>query len=380
MNIIIVTDTLNLGNGGVGTCVYDLCEAFLKRCNRVLLVGIVSYSNTDDSMLSSLKRMGVELLNIGAKTRKEALMLFPFYVQKLRSYIFNWSRGEKAVCNVHLKMGVLYGAVASLGLSNIRCVETYHNTYHYYHLQCWALSPIIKKYICVSKAAEDEMYKRYKIPTGKAVAVPNGVDRIKIISGVTPIEHNYKSCLVLSVGRLSSEKNLLTPIRAYKEMSGYNFKYLVIGDGPEREKAYDIAKDSDTVRLLGQVSRETVVQYLSQADIVVMPSLWEGRSIFMLEAAAFDLPFILSDVPGLREPFDDKPLDENELYRRTEYGYLVKTSNIEAYRQALAHFIDFPEYHSSMKKCVKEMSINNDINKVAEKYLSIFSQVIKEIL
>ena len=374
MNIIVITDTLDLGGGGVGTCVNDLCMAFAKNNHRILLAGVVDYQYKNDYMIETLCYSGVDVFNIGAKSRSEALLAFPKYVKKLREYMRKWSNNEPAICNVHLKMGVLYGALASVGLNNIKCVETYHNTYHSYHLQCWALSPIIKKYICVSNTAKGEMHQRFKISNNRLIAIPNGIDRNLIRNSVITHKEKTENCLVLSVGRLSPEKNILTAIKAFRDIKEVSFKYIVIGDGPERQEADNLV--TPRVELLGQVSREEVLSYLSIADIVVMPSLWEGRSILMLEAAAFDVPFIISDVPGLREPFDAKPLGQNEPFRRTDFGYLVQTNNIDAYRNALVDFINNREKHEEMRMSIRKMSENNDLSRVVEEYARVFQSVL----
>ena len=376
MNIVVVTDTLDLGSGGVGTCVNDLCLAFRKRGHRVLLVGVVNYDNQNDQLIIGLEKSGVELYNIGAKSRKEALLFFPKYVNKLIIQLRKWTEGKNSICNVHLKMGVLYGAIASVLISNLKCVETYHNTYHYYHLQCWVLSPIIKKYITVSKTAKEEMHNRFKIPNKRVVAIPNGVDRDTIrksVRGAFCLDIQEDEMLVLSVGRLSPEKNLLTTIKAFCDLNEVSFKYVVIGDGPEKSKAEDLT--TDRIKLLGQINRIEVLEYLSKADIVVMPSLWEGRSILMLEAAAFDTPFIISDVPGLREPFKVEPLRKDEVCKRTSFGYLVKTMDVEAYKSALIDYSKNKELHMGMREEVKKMSLENDMSAVADAYIKQFESL-----
>ena len=104
-----------------------------------------------------------------------------------------------------------------------------------------------------------------------------------------------------------------------------------------------------------------------------MPSLWEGRSILQLEAMALDKPMILSDVPALREVFDEKGLMENETWRRCAWGYLVQTNNTERYRVAAKDFMVRTALDKNlMAECVKAASLENDMKAVAEEYKNVY--------
>lgn len=50
------------------------------------------------------------------------------------------------------------------------------------------------------------------------------------------------------------------------------------------------------------------LRQISNADMIVMPSLWEGLSIFQLEALALGCPMMLSDISAFRQIFMKKNL------------------------------------------------------------------------
>lgn len=377
MNVAIITDGLSLSaGGGVGTCIFDLCSGFVDSYKdlNVYLIGIIGSSDNSDPLTDILKSKGVHVIGVNAKNRREALQHLPKYANRLRSFLKEISRHEKTICNLHLKLGVLAGVLAGIGIRNIRFVETYHNTYHHYFLQCKALQPFITRYICVSSAAEKEMRRRFHTPKKKLIAIPNGVNRSEILSHSRSQARSLDGMItIISVGRLSYEKNLTTSLEAIVQMDSHQFRYLIIGDGPQRDTIYRLAAQKDNIEYLGLLQRSEVLEHLSASDLVIIPSLWEGRSIFMLEAAAFGLPFILSDCPGLREPFNEKELLKDETMRVCRFGYLVKTNDITAYQQAIQHFIDHPELHDEMKKSVTAMSISNDISAVISRYYQVFT-------
>ena len=378
MNIVVITDGIELSKGGgVGTCIYDLCDAFLKN-NKVYLIGIAG-SSVEDGLRIDLERKGVNCIDLGAHSRKEALIKFGKYQKKLRAIVKDISYDEKTIVNLHLKLGVLYGVLSTMNLRNIVRVETYHNTYHHYQLQCWTLAPFIKHYVCVSSTAKEEMHKRFFIPYKKLTAIPNGVNREKLREQVNVEKDDYqgsKTALrILSVGRLSEEKNLLTSIKAFSAVKNPAFRYIVVGDGPQMEDAQKIATEHSQIILRGQLPRNEVMREIAAADVICMPSLWEGRSIFMLEAAAFDKPFILSDVPGLREPFNVQPLCD-EHYRKCEFGFLVETNNRNAYIDVANEIIKDIGMLDAMRNSVRKMSVENDMKKVSEQYLELFKNIV----
>ncbi len=372
MRVVVIVDSLNLsGSGGVGTCVNDLCIGFqaAQVISNVYLIGIVG-NKQEDPLVRDLKKNGVKIYSLGARTRKDAITHLPIYAKQLRSIVKGIAKDELTVCNLHLKLGVLIGTAATIGLSNIRRIETYHNTYHHYWFQCSLLRPFIAKYICVSSAAKEEMRTRFCIPEKKLVAIPNGVSRAALREKVYNIETKSTSFPnILTVGRLSYEKNILLAAKAIVNMGMNDFRYIIVGDGPQHDELINIISSSDNIEYRGALPREDVLSLLCASDVVLIPSLWEGRSIFMLEAAAFDKPFILSDCPGLREPFGEPELGDNENIRVCKFGYLVKTNEIDGYQVAIRHFIDHPELHLEMASAVREMSLNNDISTVISKYI-----------
>ena len=373
MKVIQVIDSFETG-GGVNSFVYDMCFALKEIGCDVSLVGIMDSGYDGNPLIDELRHQGVRVECLGAKSKKDAIL---FHIRGLRKIISSIADNNKTICNLHLKLSVLMGVLATIHLKNVKCVETYHNTYHHYHVQCWFCSPFIKKYITVSEKAKEEMHSRFRISSGRIIAIPNGVSRDTIrkkAAGKTQ-KPNDDVIRLVSVGRMSYEKNFSTPVSAYKTMCCEKVKYLLVGDGPQKSVICDLSKDNPYIAFLGSLPREEALQTLATADIVVLPSLWEGRSILQLEAMALDKPMVLSDVPGLREPFHESALGSNELFRVCKFGYLVHTKRTESYRAALNDFInnrkrDFSSY-------ISEVSKENDISITAQKYMQQYNELFK---
>jgi glycosyltransferase involved in cell wall biosynthesis len=94
-------------------------------------------------------------------------------------------------------------------------------------------------------------------------------------------------------------------------------KFLVAGDGPEREELEKEAKNlriEDFVQFLGRIPHDAMLNLLSQTDIYVSTSLHDGTSVSLLEALGSGAFPVVTDIPSNREWISDG-----------ENGFLVPT-------------------------------------------------------
>lgn len=371
MKVIQITD--HNGSGGVNSFVYDLCKAQKKLGNEVLFISLIRSNAPSSTELEELKGLGIKILCLNAQSKKDAVL---HHVGHLKRVVQKFSKGESCIVNLHLKLSVLMGVLACDNMKNVRIVETYHNTYHHYELQYALMHPWIRHYIAISHTCGLEMKRRFLTKDSQMTVIPNGIDR-EAIRELALKDHvrKHKGILLMTVGRLNYEKNIKVPVEALAAVCNENLRYRVIGDGPQMEEIKNAAAGNPYIEFTGQIPREEVLKNLAEADIVIMPSLWEGRSILQLEAMSLDRPLMLSDVPGLREVFNEKPLDKDELFRRCSWGYLVRTSDKESYCKAAGDFTKNRNLSTNMSNQIKETSLENDMNSVAEKYQEVYEKV-----
>ena len=371
MKVIQLVDKLS-PSGGVPSFAYDLCFALKEAGCDITLIGILNNDSEKKAPYEELKSAGIDVVELDAPSKKKAIIN---YIPKLREIIKSIAEDETTILNMHLKLSVLMGCIASIGLRNIKCVETYHNTYLNYHLQFNLMRPFIKKYITVSETSRLELINEFHASENKVIAAPNGVDREKLraMAG-KPERHDYLS--IVSVGRLSYEKNFAVSVEALASICSPSIRYTMIGDGPDREKVDAARHGNNNIVLIGSLPRNEVLKHLASADIVIMPSLWEGRSILQMEAMAFGVPLIISDVPGLREPLGENELKEGELYRQCEFGFIVSTNMITAYSRALQEMLNNKSFLEHARAYINSKSIEIDMKSTIDKYLSAYNSVI----
>ena len=172
----------------------------------------------------------------------------------------------------------------------------------------WAGARWTDTIVCVS-AAEYLRGRSARISATYQVA-RNGIDVEAIAAVAGDGRQQVRAALHLTaddrvavcVGRLTRQKGQDVLLAAWPQVSGVPGKRLVIvGDGPDASALHAQADGDDTVRFTGGVDRTTALAWLTAADIVVVPSRWEGMALVPLEALAAGTPVVASDVTGVAE-------------------------------------------------------------------------------
>jgi len=116
--------------------------------------------------------------------------------------------------------------------------------------------------------------------------------------------------VLVTIGRLSREKAQGDLIAALNELrrnrNAENFKLLIVGDGPDRDRLEQAVRDADLVERVVFVGHlNDVHAYYSLADVVVVPSHSEGSPNVVLEAMAAGKPIVATKVGGIPELVTD---------------------------------------------------------------------------
>jgi glycosyltransferase involved in cell wall biosynthesis len=114
--------------------------------------------------------------------------------------------------------------------------------------------------------------------------------------------------LALFIARFTLQKQPLAMIEAFRRAAPEvgNLQLLMVGDGELKEQAVALVREYELEgRIIFQPFRQDVPDVLAAADIFVLPSLWEGLPIGLLEAMAMCKAVIASDVDGTVEVVKD---------------------------------------------------------------------------
>lgn len=112
-----------------------------------------------------------------------------------------------------------------------------------------------------------------------------------------------KDFIVLFSGKMISRKEPLLLLRAAGKLAGHeNFKVIMLGEGPLKKEAMELAEKvlPGRVSFPGFVNQSELGRYYAASDLFVLPSNHETWGLVVNEAMQFGLPVIVSDQVGCR--------------------------------------------------------------------------------
>jgi len=189
---------------------------------------------------------------------------------------------------------------------------------------------------------------RKVIPSFRSVVVNNGIDRkrfnpnreLKDVRAELGIPAD--KFLVLFMARFTGHKQPLTLIRAFQKALQKNpdMVLLMVGDGDEKEQAKQLLKALNLEKdVILHPFRHDVPDVLAAADLYVLPSLWEGLPIGLLEAMSMGKAVVATQVDGTKEVV---------LHR--ENGLLTEPGNIDELANAIVKVATEPSLRDQFRQ------------------------------
>ena len=132
------------------------------------------------------------------------------------------------------------------------------------------------------------------IPNGAYVEKSEKTDKL-IAFGLTPQKY------IVSVSRLIRLKGIQYLIEAFKNIKDKDIKLAIVGDGEYMNNLEKMAEGDPRIIFCGNQSGEALSELYSHAKLFVQSSEMEGLSISLLEAMAYKLPMVISDISANRE-------------------------------------------------------------------------------
>jgi glycosyltransferase involved in cell wall biosynthesis len=300
LKVVFITGALSFG--GLERVVINLCRNLDSRRFKAVVICLKNRGE----LANELEEAGIEVICLDANRHR----LFKY---------FNWVRLAKiihtqrpAVIHTHNTAAFIDAAMAYSIAPGCGFIHTDHNrnfpdSLRYMFAERLA-SYLSYRIIAVSEENKENLIRYEKISRRKIEIINNGIDQEKfnLTIDVDAAKNNLGVAdfdfLIGTVAVLRQEKGLNFFIKAIPMVleKHPNTGFVIIGDGPLRDELEKIA-DNVGVRnnLVFLGSRTDVPELLQLFDIFVLPSLWEGLPMSLLEAMAAGKCILASNVGGI---------------------------------------------------------------------------------
>ena len=177
---------------------------------------------------------------------------------------------------------------------------------------------------------------------------------------------------ILSVGRLDWAKGYEFALDAVARVckAGISLEYTILGEGPYEEALIFAARQNNLlqtgiVRFMGAVSRESVLQYYLEADVMLHSAVEEGFCNAVIEAQAMELPVVTSDAGGLPENVEDGVT-----------GFVVPRRDPDAMAQKLIQLALDPKLCRQLGRAGREHVLKHfDISNQVGEFVSLYESL-----
>jgi len=259
-------------------------------------------------LLQEARHLGVELRTVPQLRGAQGWARLPALVQQIR-------RERAAVFHAHLtwplacRMGLLGAALARVP-AVVATAQLFVDLppSGWTTMQHRVVSACVDRYLAVSRQVAAQLRERFGVRADKITQVPNAVALDRFPRAVSPAPARPTDPAVphtvLTVARLDPQKGLHDLVAAAALVP--EARVMVVGEGPERPALEtEIARLGlgDRVHLLG--FRSDVPDLLAASDLFVLPSLFEGLPLSILEAMAAGKPVVATAIGGNDEAVVD---------------------------------------------------------------------------
>ncbi|MFP7607436.1 glycosyltransferase [Serratia quinivorans] len=223
-------------------------------------------------------------------------------------------------------------------------------------------TPFTDAIICVSQHEKDSAI-RFGLPEKKLKVVHNGVSiGVSAPELVNPYQPNVIN--ILFVGRFDYQKGFDILLDAMIQLKGKPIVLTAIGSAVHGEEP---PKGMPKISYTGWLNGDELAPYFTYADVLVMPSRWEGFAMVALEAMSYGVPVLASNCSSFPEMI--------------EHGYSGLLFESES-TNSLVHYLADTDRetwkklgNNARKVFLEKYTAKKMIDKTQEIYTSLFSDL-----
>jgi len=242
----------------------------------------------------------------------------------------------------------------------------------------WGLSAFTDAFICVSASVRDELEAALPNLSAPRFVIDNGIPTYAVsperfqqlrVENRKRYGISENAFVIGIVARLQWQKGVERLIQAFSSLrqTPSPLYLLIVGDGPDRSRLERLAREksiTDRCVFTGYCSN-TEAMYPTM-DLFVLPSLWEGLPLTVLEAWNAGIPVVAANVSGTRDVIEDNI-----------NGYLAENSTegiTQAIQRALTSTSQFP---AIIQNATESLNERFSVERMVQQTAAVYSQVVE---
>jgi len=307
---LLVQVVWTLDRAGAERMVLDLCRSLLNEY-RVEVIAL----GGGGSMEAEYKAAGIRVsLAPATKTGPDRRKLVDWL-------ILRWSEHKPDIVHTHLGADVWAGfACRKLRIPQVITAHSHEPGLSLpVRLLRWQAYRGASHVVSVSGSVRKMVTRQYGVSSPRQSIIHIGIDLSRFIPRDAHLAGDVPR--LITVGRLLEDKGQAVLLEALSTIRR-PWKIEIIGDGPERislQRKAEMLGIMPRVNFTGSVS--DVPERLRRSDLFLLASRHEGQAIAVLEAAATQVPVLVSDLTVFQETFPPDtlafaPVDDTEAWSK----------------------------------------------------------------
>ncbi|HVG38678.1 MAG TPA: N-acetyl-alpha-D-glucosaminyl L-malate synthase BshA [Pyrinomonadaceae bacterium] len=204
---------------------------------------------------------------------------------------------------------------------------------------------VIPNFVCATE------YYRHAVPELRNELAPGGEPLLAHVSNLRPVKRPV-DCV-----------EILARVRA----NGVGARLVMVGDGSERAPAEERARQLEIDKYCSFVGEQpAIVNYLSAADVLLLPSAQESFGLAALEAMACEVPVVASRVGGVPEVVTDG-----------ETGYLCAVGDVDGMAERAARLLREADFRLAMGRRARLSAVSRySTDQVIPQYVDFYERIL----
>jgi glycosyltransferase involved in cell wall biosynthesis len=343
---------------------YHLIKKLIKYDDLELSVLLLN----DNKLATEIRRLGIPV-DIVDETRKN----FFFLILAARKIL---ERRSPHIIHSHRYKENMLAFLSAKSQNGTQLVSTQHGmpeaggrnlNIKYFllgKLNIRLLSKSFKKLVVVSDDMRNILIHKHAFPEGKIIVIHNGTE--------IPVRQSSKKennqFVIGTMGRIVPVKDYSLMVEIAKEVHRETDKirFVLAGDGPDREKIMDLIKQyrlEKVFQLRGFV--ENTSHFYHGLDLYLNTSLHEGIPMSVLEAMSYEIPIVAPNEGGLKEIISDG-----------FEGYLVEGRDPKVFADKCLHIYEDKLLRQTMgSNCRRKIEAEFSIDHMAREYCRLYHDI-----